>query len=518
MSRIENVGEWDVLVIGGGATGLGIAVDASSRGLKTLLIEQHDFAKGTSGKSTKLVHGGVRYMAQGNFRLVYEALRERAAMKRNAPHLVRLQPFIIPCYTWFAVVKYLAGLKLYDLLAGKNSFGPSRYRQTSEVTARIPGIRRQGLRGGVSYFDGQFDDARFAINLAQSAAEHSATVVNYFRATGLIKKNGMVSGVRAEDLETGKVYSLHSRIVINATGVFVDDILGMDEPGRPAMVRPSQGIHLVFDQKFLSVAEAMMIPRTSDGRVLFAIPWNGRLLAGTTDTPLDTGTLEPVPQEQEIRFVIETLAAYLQVAPKRSDILSIFVGLRPLAAPSKTTGTTKEISRDHKLIVGRSGMITITGGKWTTYRKMAEDAVDRAMRTGKFHFTPCRTKNLALHGSGASPTAREFQESLPHLAMYGSDAGEVLHLSRTNPAWGEPLVPGHPFTGAEVIWAVRREMARSVEDVLARRVRLLILDARAAASAAPKVALLMAEELGRDEAWTRNQVAEFNILVRQYLP
>jgi glycerol-3-phosphate dehydrogenase len=502
--------EWDLIVIGGGATGLGIAVDSASRGYNTLLLEQSDFAKGTSSRSTKLVHGGVRYLAQGDIRLVYSALHERGLLLKNAQHLVKRQAFIIPCYTWFDKIQYLAGLKLYDLLSGRFSFGKSKTLTNKEVVDHLPAINTKGLVGGVEYFDGQFDDARLAINLAQTAAEKGAVVLNYFRVCGLIKANGLVKGVQATDLETNRNYGLKAKVVVNATGVFVDEILQMDEPGKKPLVRPSQGVHLVFHKSFLSASNAIMIPKTTDGRVLFAVPWHDHILVGTTDTPLDKHSLEPVALEQEVSFILNTVKQYTTVLPRKKDVLSVFAGLRPLAAPQKNINSTKEISRDHKLIISESKLITITGGKWTTYRKMAEETVDKAIRTGDLSHVESSTKNIPIHGSTSF-----FTEG--HLGVYGSDVHHINALIKENPALAKKLCNKLPYTEAEVVWSTRNEMARTIEDILARRLRILFLDAREAIAAAPRAAELMATELRYDREWQQQQVKNFIQVASQYL-
>jgi glycerol-3-phosphate dehydrogenase len=494
LTELEQSSQWDVIIIGGGATGLGTALDAASRGYKTLLLEQADFAKGTSSRSTKLVHGGVRYLAQGDIGLVYEALRERGALFANAAHLVHAQEFIIPCYHWGSIAKYYTGLKLYDWLSGKLSIGKSEYLNVQEVRSSLPTIKSKNLVGGIRYYDGQFDDSRLAINLAQTAAEHGATILNYFKVSGLIKSDGKISGVKATDLETNKVYSLQAKVVINATGVFVDEILQLDKPNARPTVRPSQGTHLVLDKSFLSGAAAIMIPETSDGRVLFALPWHGQVLLGTTDTPVQEHSLEPKAMEEEIDFILDTASEYLSQAPKRKDIRAVFAGLRPLAAPNKETGSTKEISRSHKITVTPSGLLTIFGGKWTTYRKMAEDTVNRAIKIGNLPNVACRTKNIRIHISSGLDT-----------------------LIKADPALGKRLLPAFPYRLAEVIMAVREEMARTVEDVLARRLRLLFLDARAAIDVAPVVAELMRMELGLDKDWRNAQIHSFRELAGQYL-
>ncbi|GGG58636.1 glycerol-3-phosphate dehydrogenase/oxidase [Hymenobacter glacieicola] len=505
---------WDLLVIGGGATGLGIALDGASRGFKTLLLEQVDYAKGTSSRSTKLVHGGVRYLAQGDVGLVREALYERGLLLKNAPHLVRNQEFIIPNYSWWGGPFYTIGLKMYDLLAGELSLGASVHLSQAETLQRLGNIRAAGLRGGVLYHDGQFDDARLAINLAQTAIEQGAVLLNYFGVQGLLKDaQGQVVGVRATDHETGATYGLRAKTVVNATGVFVDDILQLDQPGGRKLVRPSQGVHIVVDKSFLPGNEALMIPKTDDGRVLFAVPWHGRVVLGTTDTPLKEHSPEPRALEEEIDFILRTTAQYLTRAPRRSDALSVFAGLRPLAAPQAGSGSekTQEISRSHKILVSPAGLVTITGGKWTTYRRMAQDTVDKVIALGKLAPAPSPTAHLSIHGAHPTP------DRSSHLYVYGSDLPALQQLIAQRPELGQKLDQSLEFVQAEVVWAARYEMARTVEDVLARRVRVLFLDARAALRMAPTVAALLGQELGKSPQWQQQQVAAFTEIARHYV-
>ncbi|MBT9393923.1 glycerol-3-phosphate dehydrogenase/oxidase [Hymenobacter sp. NST-14] len=512
LHQLTSTPDWDLVVIGGGATGLGVALDGLSRGYRTLLLERDDFAKGTSSRSTKLVHGGVRYLAQGDVALVREALHERGLLLQNAPHLVKNQDFIIPSYSWWGGPFYTIGLKLYDLLAGRLSLGTSRHLGRAETLRRLDNLRPAGLRGGVLYHDGQFDDARLAVSLAQTAIEAGGTLLNHCGVTGLLRHpDGRLAGVRALDHETGQPYEVRARCVVNATGVFVDEILRLEEPAARPLVRPSQGVHLVVEKSFLPGGDALMIPKTDDGRVLFAVPWHGRVLLGTTDTPLDQHSPEPRALEAEIDFILRTAGRYLARAPQRADVLSVFAGLRPLAAPQGNSTATKEISRSHKILVSRAGLLTITGGKWTTYRRMGQDTLDRAVALGQLPAAPSRTAHQPIHG--AAPTT-DFAD---HLAHYGTDLPALRQLMAGQPDLAKKLDETLEFYRAEVVWAARYELARTVEDVLARRVRVLFLDARAARRVAPQVAALLAQELGFDEAWQQQQVAEFNALAQQYV-
>jgi glycerol-3-phosphate dehydrogenase len=524
MARLKAHTEpWDMVVIGGGATGAGVAVDAATRGLDVLLLEREDFGKGTSSRSTKLVHGGVRYLEQGNISLVMEALKERGLLRQNAPHLVHDLAFVVPNYSWWEAPFYGIGMKVYDLLAGKYGFGRSKILSREETLERLPTIQQDGLRGGVVYYDGQFDDSRLLIHLIATASDNGAAVLNYAEVTGLVKDaDGFIEGVEGLDRETGESFTAMARVVINATGMFTDEVRRMAEgEDARAMVAPSQGIHLVFDRSFLHGDTAIMVPHTSDGRVLFAIPWHDHLVVGTTDTPIEQPSYEPLPFEQEIEFVLDTAAQYLSRPPKREDILSIYVGIRPLVkaggkedgSGSSPSAKTSTLSRDHTIHIDNSGLLTIVGGKWTTYRHMAEDTVDHAITLGKLADKPCVTRDLKIHGY--YPDALEV---LGDLAVYGGDAEGVLALTRERPEWAERLHPGLPYIAAEIIWGVRHELARTVDDALSRRTRALLLHAAAASAIAPKVAALMAGELGRDQAWIDEQVAAFQKLAAQYLP
>jgi glycerol-3-phosphate dehydrogenase len=511
LSRLRgHEGDWDIVVIGGGATGLGVAIDAASRGLSTVLFEGSDFAQGTSSRSTKLVHGGVRYLKQGNISLVLEALRERGIMRENAPHLVHDLPFVVPNYDWWEAPFYGIGLRLYDALAGKYGFGHSRNLSKERTVELIPTIETQGLRGGVIYYDGQFDDARLAINMAETAAEQGAVLLNYCPVVSLLKEKNEVRGVLTRDAETGEEFTVRARVVVNATGVFCDAIRRMDDPEAKQMIRPSQGIHLVLPREFMPADTAIMVPHTDDGRVLFAIPWHNCVVVGTTDTPVDAAVLEPSPLEEEIDFLLTHAARYLTKDPTPADVLSCYAGLRPLVGPAEE-GDTAALSRDHSLTISRTGLLTITGGKWTTYRKMAEDTVDQAIQLGALPERKCVTEGLRIHGYHHN--ARTFGP----LEAYGADAPEVRALIAQSPAMAEPIHPRLSVLRGEIHWAVTHEMARTVEDFLSRRTRALLLDARASIEAAPAVAREMAAALGQDEAWQAAQVSAYTALARGYI-
>ncbi|MEP4077188.1 glycerol-3-phosphate dehydrogenase/oxidase [Haloferula sp.] len=500
--------EFDFLVVGGGATGLGTAVDAASRGHRVALVEAHDFAKGTSSRSTKLVHGGVRYLKQGNISLVVEALKERGLLAQNAPHLVHDLAFVIPAYKWWDGPFYGIGLRIYDTLAGKLGLGPSQNLNREETLKMIPTIETDGLHGGILYHDGQFDDARLAVNLAQTAVEQGAVVANYLRAQSLMKEGGIVTGVVVRDQEDGTEFTIRAKAVINATGVFVDGLRKEDDGDAKPIVAVSQGVHLVLPKRFLPGESAIMVPQTEDGRVLFAVPWHDRVVVGTTDTPLPEAAIEPRALDEELDFLMEHARKYLADDPTIDDVLSVFAGLRPLVK-SGDGSDTAGMSRDHTVLISESGLITVTGGKWTTYRKMGEDVVDQAEMVAGVEALPCRTRDLRIHGW------REDQGG--RLSWYGTDADSVEALMKERPALNEVLDEDFELTAAEVCFAVESEMARTVEDVLARRSRALLLDARAAIRMAPKVAELMAGFFGKDDDWLQAQVEEFENLARGYL-
>ena len=511
LDNLNKTDKWDILIIGGGATGLGIAVDAASRGFKTLLVEQADFAKGTSSRSTKLAHGGVRYLAQGNISLVTEALKERGLLLKNSPHLTKNESIIIPCFSWTTGLFYATGLLLYDWLSGKKSLGRSRLIGKKEVMQRLPTIKRSSLKYGVLYHDGTFDDARLALNLAQTCVENGGTVLNYCKVVSLSKnKDGKISGATIADKETGNEYEVKAKVVVNATGIFVDDVLKMDLPDAKSLIRPSQGIHLVLDPSFLKSEDAIMIPHTEDGRVLFAIPWYQKVLVGTTDTPLETHSLEPRALESEIDFVLNTAGKYLSRVPHKSDVLSVFAGLRPLAATDDTSKKTKEISRSHKIIISNSGLVSVIGGKWTTYRKMAEDTLEKIMKNKMLARKKCITENLKIHGFVS-------EESNESFSVYGADKEGIKQLINEDKTNGISLSEDISITPAQIIWAARNEMARTVEDVLARRIRVLFIDARIACKLAPKVASIMMKELNENEEWKNRQIEAFSDLAKGYI-
>ncbi len=498
---------WDVLVIGG------VAVDAAARGYKTALVEQHDFAKGTSSRSTKLAHGGVRYLRSGEIGLVRGALRERGLLARNAPHLVQKRGFVIPVYRRLDLPLYGFGLKAYERLSGQLSFGASRRLSIAETIRFLPTVKTPGLRGGVLYYDGQFDDARLALALARTADDLGAAVVNYARVDRLSKKDGRITGAEIVDQETGRRLTARARVVVNATGIFTDEIRRLDEPKVTPMLAVSSGVHLTLDRSFLPGEHALMIPRTSDGRVLFAVPWLDHVIVGTTDEPRKAAELEPRPLEREVDFLLETANAYLAKPVARGDVLSVFTGLRPLVRQGNAAAT-KSLSRDHVIAVSPGGLVTITGGKWTSYRKMAEDAVTRAAEVGGLNTLAAKTQTMRLHGAPAAKAGVAGKR----FAHYGTDAAALEILIEREPALAAEFHPRLALCGAEVVWAVSREMARTLDDVLARRSRALQLDARAAIEVAPSVATLLARELGRDPAWIAAQVAEFRQTAEGYLP
>ena len=520
---------WDICIIGGGATGLGVAVDAASRGFSTLLLERYDFAKGTSSRATKLVHGGVRYLQQGNIKLVTEALYERGILRKNAPHLVKDMSFIVPNYKWWEGPFYGIGLKVYDWMAGSLGLGKSRLLSREETLELAPTLDGEGLRGGVLYHDGQFDDARLAIHLAMTAASQGAVLLNYCRVDSLVKEEGKAAGVVATDEISGKTHTINARVVINATGVFTDSILRMDDANSEPIIAPSQGVHIMLDKDFLPGDAAILVPHTDDGRVLFAVPWHDKIIIGTTDTPVDSVDIEPRALPEEVNFILKQIGRYLRRVPQPSDIRSVYAGLRPLVKSSSKR--TAELSRDHLILVSDSGLITITGGKWTTYRRMAEDTVNMAIEKAGLPKRECITADLPIHGSpqakvgaGSSGSAAASGDvpasdaawNQP-LHYYGTDAAAVLALVNAHPLLGEKIHLRLPYLRAEIVWAAREELAMTVDDALSRRTRSLLLDAQAAIDAAPLVAALLAEELGRDTAWQDRQVEEFNEIAKGYL-
>jgi len=511
MIRImKEVREWDVCIIGGGATGLGAAVDAASRGYNTILFEKYDFAKGTSSRSTKLIHGGVRYLEQLNIKLVLESLRERGLMLKNAPHLVKNQSFIVPNYEWWESSYYGIGLKAYDWMAGRLGLGPSEFLSVQETLDAIPTLDPEGLRGGIRYHDGQFDDARMAIHLAMTAADHGAVVLNYFPVESFIKEEDKITGVNVRDVVNNKTYGTHAKSVINATGVFSDEIRKLDNAEAEEQLNPSQGIHIVLDKEYLPADTAILIPRTDDGRVLFAVPWHDKIIVGTTDTSVEQVSIEPIAFTAEVEFVLHELRDYLTKEPLQEDIRSIFCGLRPLVKGSAKS--TAGLSRDHLITTSETGLISIIGGKWTTYRKMAEDIINTAVKYAGLPFIKSMTDSLSIHGNKSET---DFNDPMYY---YGSDQEQVMAICNSNPEWNKRIHPAYPFLIGEIIWAVREEMCVHVEDFLARRTRMLFLDANAAIASAPLVAKIMAEEMHQDEKWMREEIDAFTSLALQYLP
>ena len=516
LARLGQPHDYDIAVVGGGATGLGVALDAAARGFSVVLVESHDFAKGTSSRTTKLVHGGVRYLAQGNIALVREALQERSTLLHNAPHLAQPLAFVTPSYQWWEAPFYGIGLTMYDLLAGKAGLGKTEFLSRTKTLSLLPNAQPQGLRGGVKYWDGQFNDARLALALARTAAAQGALLVNYCRAEELLFDGGKVVGLVCADQETGTRMRLRAQCVINATGVWVDELRQKDGAanqgdGRRStkpMVAPSQGVHLVVDREFLPGDTALMVPKTADGRVLFAVPWLGKVILGTTDTPRLDLAREPPPFREEVDFILSEATRYLARAPGRPDVRSVWVGLRPLVKPQDDDGDhTKGLSREHTVLVSRSNLVTVTGGKWTTYRAMAEDVLQKCFDRGLLQRRPAGvTAHLRLVGAGQDGAAQAPISLPPGLHSYGDEQAIVGDM----PGAGSELAPG--LTEAMVRFAVRHEYARCVEDVLARRSRLLFLDARMAAGVAQATGNIVREETGRDPL-----TSEFSALAAHYL-
>ena len=517
LSRHNESQPYDIAIVGGGATGLGVALDAAARGFKVVLVESHDFAKGTSSRATKLVHGGVRYLAQGNISLVREALHERTTLLNNAPHLAQPLPFIMPSYQWWETPFYGIGLKMYDALAGKAGLGKTEFLTRSETLAALPTAQPDGLKGGVKYWDGQFNDARLALALARTAASHGALLVNYCKAKDLLYDEGKVAGLLCEDTETGRQIKIQARCVVNATGVWVDELRQKDGDanqvkGRKptqALVASSQGVHLVVDREFLQSDVALMVPKTADGRVLFAVPWLGKVILGTTDTPRNDLAREPTPFKEEVAFILDESARYLRRAPQRSDVKSVWVGLRPLVKPQDDDGdNTKGLSREHTVLVSGSGLVTVTGGKWTTYRAMAEDVLAKCFEKSLLERRPAgATEHLMLIGATANPTTPYISICMPPGGhSYGNEQAAVDSL----PGAKNEMAPG--LTEAMVRFAARFEYARTVEDMLARRSRLLFLDAKLAGTLAQQTAAILQSETGVDP-----QAAAFEALAKHYL-
>ena len=508
LEELDKVDEWDVIIIGGGASWLGVAIDSANRGYKTLLLEKNDFAKGTSSRSTKLVHGGVRYLQNGDISLVIEALKERGIMRINAPHLVRDLSFVIPSYEWWTSPFYGIGLKVYDMMAGKLGLGPSTILNREETLALIPNVSQKGLNGGVIYNDGQFDDARMAISMALTASQEGACLINYINVNGINKENELITGVRIEDQISGKKKNIKSKVVINATGVFSDEIIALDQPNAKPMIRPSQGVHLVIEKSFLNGDHAIMVPQTSDGRVLFAVPWNDYVVLGTTDTPINETLEEPIALDSEIEFILKNAGAYMTKKPTRKDVKSVFAGLRPLAASEKNKESTKEISRHHKIIVSTSGLISVLGGKWTTYRKIAEDTVNTLQAVGGLPERQCNTKTLPIFGY---ETHSDWNDPMHY---YGTESKKIIAINAKKALVS--LSEKFFITENQIIWAIQEEMAINLEDVLARRTRCLFLDAFETEKIAPKVASIIAKKLGHDNAWIKNELKQFNNLIKKY--
>jgi glycerol-3-phosphate dehydrogenase len=489
IQKIVATPHWDMIIIGGGATGLGSALDAASRGFKVLCVEKDDFSKGTSSRSTKLIHGGVRYLEQGNFAMVKHALQERWFLLKNASKATRKLSFVLPVYSWWRFFYYGFGLMLYDFLSGKFSIGKTRLMNKNAVIKKLPDIKTDSLKGGIRYFDGQFDDSQICIALAKTAINQGATVVNHMKAESFMYKDGSICGLIIRDELNQSSYETYGRVVINATGVFADQMMQKDNPKHQCVVSPSRGIHIVIDKKYYNSVHAMLIPKTTDGRVLFAVPWHNKVIIGTTDTKTENILDEPIASKEEINFVIENFNQYMQQHLDLADIKSVYAGLRPLIKKHNIKSTA-DLVRDHTIMVSESGLVSITGGKWTTYRKMARDTINKAIQVAGIPYVRSKTRSL-------------------HLVIETNnlklDQDELLHAD-------------YNYTRSDVVYAIREEMACTLEDILARRIRVLFLDAKVAQAVAPSVCKIMQKELNQTDEWYNQQLHAFMELVLRYLP
>lgn len=512
ISRLKKNDTFDLLVIGGGATGSGIAVDAASRGMKVLLVEKNDFAEGTSSRSTKLIHGGVRYLEKAfkhldkeQYSFVKEGLYERGVILKNAPHLTNKIKFVTPLYKWIELPYVFAGLKLYDILSGKMRLGKSRLLLKKETLEKLPIVNNDGLKGGVLYYDGQFNDSRMAVMLVKTAVNYGATVLNHMEVTNLIKENNLISGVWLKDNISGETYTAKGIAVVNATGAYADFVRKMDSEEAEPVLKVSSGIHIVLDKKFAPTEYGMMIPETEDGRIIFVLPWEGHALVGTTDDPAVIRD-HPNVTENEIEYVLKQIGKYYKNPPEKKDILSAWSGIRPLVKDPDAK-TTEEILRNHYIEVSKSKLVTITGGKWTSYRHMAEDVVDRVISEFSLKAGPCITPDLKIAG-GENFNSEDYKllqqkykidyDIALHLhRSYGSLAEDVIGSTKKEKAF-ERLDSSHPYIEAEVYYCVKNEMAVHVVDFLIRRIPLGLLDIKAAKYASKRVLEIMRSILDWD--------------------
>jgi glycerol-3-phosphate dehydrogenase len=477
---------FDFLILGGGATGLGCALDASSRGYSVLLLEKYDFCKGTSSRSTKLIHGGVRYLEKGQLSLVYQALKERDILIKNAPHLVNQVGFLIPTYNYFRKIYYWIGLTLYDFISGNKIFKKSKMIGFKKALSLVPNINKEKLKGGVVYYDGQFNDSRMGIDIALTATNNNAILINYMPVESLIKTNNRVVGVKAKDSLFDKEYEIQAKNIINCTGVFSQSVMNMDSSESKSLITASQGVHLVVDKKFLSGGFGILVPKTSDSRVLFAVPWLGEVLLGTTDTELEKPTIDPIPTEKEIEFIIDNVKKYMNIKPSKKDIKSVFVGLRALVGTNKNI-KSKDISRDHKIIVSDSGLISVIGGKWTNYRIMGKEVVDKAIKASNIKFVESQTENLKI------------KNGLDNIGIDEKSLSSIFYISKS-----------------QIQHYLREEMAINLDDIMSRRSRCLFLNSKESIAIAPKVVEIMANELSKDKDWIENQLNQFYKLTKLY--
>ena len=501
---------YDVIIIGGGATGLGVAIESVSRGYKTILFEQEDFGKSTSSKSTKLVHGGIRYLANLDFKLVKEGLEERYFFINNSRHLSKVQPYLIPFYSYKNKIKFTIGTFLYDLLASRYNIGKSKSINANDVIKLAPFLKTKNLIGGLIYYDGQFDDSRMLISMLRTFENLDGVAHNYHQVIAINKNNNnVVTGVTILDKINNKIYEVKSKVVINATGVFTDDLINMSEDKlENNNLVVSQGSHILCKNDNLKSEYAVVIPETKDDRILFILPWHDCALIGTTDVKVSKPVLDPIASKLEVKFIMDSVKKFSKHEIKQEDIKSSFAGLRPLVKKNSNTNSST-LSRAHKIIFSSNKLISVVGGKWTIYRRMGEDTINFAIQQGMLPKSNSITKYLKLFGW--------TEESIEYpLSVYGKDYYKILDIQKELNNY-ELLHKDLPYYYAEVIYQIKYEMVKTVEDVLSRRTRAVILNPIAAVEVAPIVANLIAKYYNYDDNWISDQLNKFNSFAKNYI-